>query len=100
MKPGECAAICSMVAREAAEKGFDAAGLPVVADGMSAAIRAQVAQQLRAFGAKAQGFDNDVTIGATALERGSPLITGDWALANAGAKLGEESPLVRSGRLT
>ncbi|GEM_PF-6838478 len=91
MKPGECAAICSTVSREAGEHGFSAAGLPVVADGTSATLRAQVAQQLRGFGAKAQGFDNDVVIGATALERGSPLITGDWALANTVSKLGGDA---------
>lgn len=76
MKPGGCAVICSTASRVAGEHGFSTAGLPVVADGTSATLRSQVAQQLRAFGANAQGFDNVVVIGATALERGVPLITG------------------------
>jgi len=90
MKPGECAVICSTVAREAAEKGFSTEGLSVIDDGMSATLRGQVAAQLRAFGANAQGLENDATIGATSLERGIPLITGDRALANAVTKLGGE----------
>lgn len=90
LKPGECAVICSTVEREAAQKGFSAAGLSVIDDGVSAVLRGQVAAQLRAFGAAAQGFENDATIGATALERALPLITGDRALANAVMKLGGE----------
>lgn len=65
-------------------------GLPVVDDGTSAALRAQVAQHLRAFGAATQGFENDAVICATALEKGIPLITGDRAFGNAVAKLGGE----------
>jgi len=91
MKPGECAVICSTVQREAAEQGFSAAGLPVVADGTSAVLRGQVAAQLRGFGAAAQGLENDAIIGATALERGIPLITGDRALWNAVIKLGGDA---------
>ena len=97
IKPGEVPAICSTVACEAAEKGFSTAGLREVPDGMSAVLRGQVAQQLRGFSAKAQGFDNDVTIGATAIERGSPLITGDRALYNAVNNLGGEARLFRPG---
>ena len=78
------------MAREVGEKGFSSAGLPVIDDGVSAVLRGQVATQLRGFGAAAQGFENDATIGATALERGIPLITGDRALANAVMKLGGE----------
>jgi hypothetical protein len=85
------------VQREAAEKGFSSAGLPVIDDGVSAILRSQVATQLRAFDAAAQGFENDATIGATALERGLPLITGDRALANAVMKLGGEVRLFTPG---
>jgi len=46
---------------------------------------------LRGLGAAAQGLENDATIGATALERGIPLITGDSALADAVIKLGGEA---------
>lgn len=91
MKPGECAVICSTVEQEAAAKGFSTAGLPVIDDGLSATLRSQVAQQLRGFGAAAQGLENDATIGATALENGMPLITGDWALYNSVIKLGGEA---------
>jgi hypothetical protein len=96
-EPGEVPAICSTVACEAAEKGFSTAGLREVPDGMSAILRGQMAQQLRGFSAKAQGFDNDVIIGATAIERGSPLITGDRALYNAVNNLGGEARLFRPG---
>ncbi len=91
MKPGECAVICSTVEREAAQQGFSTAGLPVVDDGTSAVLRSQVAQQLRGFGAATQGLENDAIIGATALERGIPLITGDRALWNAILKLGGDA---------
>ena len=91
MKPGECAVICSTVEREAAQQGFSTAGLPVVADGTSALLRSQVAQLLRGFGAAARGLENDATIGATALERGVPLITGDRALWNSVLKLGGDA---------
>lgn len=97
IKPGECAVICSTVEREAAEQGFSAAGLSVVEDGVSATPRSQVAAQLRAFGAAAQGLENDAIIGATALERGIPLITGDLALWNAVLKLGGEARLFAPG---
>ncbi|MGI8792042.1 MAG: RHS repeat-associated core domain-containing protein, partial [Acidimicrobiales bacterium] len=91
MKPGECAVICSTVEREAAQQGFSTAGLPVIEDGTSAVLRSQVATQLRGFGAAAQGLENDAIIGATALERGIPLITGDRALWNAVLKLGGDA---------
>lgn len=60
LKPGETPVICSTVACEAAAKDYSTAGLPEVPDSVSATLRARVAQQLRAFRAKAQGFDNDV----------------------------------------
>jgi predicted nucleic acid-binding protein len=91
MKLGECAVICSTVQHEAAEQGFSAAGLPVIDDGVSAILRSQLATQLRGFGEAAQCLENDVIIGATALERGIPLITGDRALSNAVTKLGGEA---------
>ena len=91
MKPGECAVICSTVEREAAEQGFSTAGLPVIEDGTSAVLRGQVATQLRAFDAAEQGLENDATIGATALERDIPLITGDRALWQALLKLGGDA---------
>lgn len=91
MQPGECAVICSTVSREAAEQGFSTAGLPVIEDGTSAVLRSQVAMQLQMFGASSQGLEGDATIGATALERGIPLITGDRALWNAVGKLGRDA---------
>jgi YD repeat-containing protein len=94
---GETPVICSTVACEAAEQGFDAGGLSIVPDGVSAVLRGRVATALRAFGASAQGFANDATIGATALERGSPLITGDRALYNAVTSLGGDARLIRPG---
>lgn len=97
MKPGECAVICSTVQREAAEQGFSTAGLTVIDDGVSATLRSQVAAQLRAFGAAAQGLENDATIGATALERGIPLITGDRALWQSILKLGGDARWFRPG---
>jgi hypothetical protein len=95
MKPGECAVICATVEREDIEQGFSSAGLPVIDDGVSAVLRDQVATQLRAFGAAAKGLGNDATIGATALENGIPLITGDRALASAVMKLGGVVRLLR-----
>ena len=50
-------------------------GLPVIEDDTSAVLRSQVAQQLRGFGAAAQGLENDAIIDATALERGISLIS-------------------------
>ena len=56
----------------------------VVASGMT------LVTQMRAFEVAAQGFENDVTIGATALENGIPLITGGADQASAVMKLGGE----------
>jgi RHS repeat-associated protein len=99
LKPGECAVVCQTVQNEAIAKGFPGVvnGLPVIPDGLSAVLRGQVAGQLRAFGAAARGLENDATIGATALEHGLPLITGDRALANAVSKLGGEARYFRPG---
>jgi RHS repeat-associated protein len=91
LQPGECAVICAAVQREALEKGFSTAGLPVIEDAGSITLRGQVAQQLRIFGADEVGFDGDVAIGATALDRGIPLITGDKALWAAVSKLGGDA---------
>lgn len=85
------AIVGEMIASTATEASSSFQGLRVVADGTSATLRAQVAAALRSFGASAKGFENDATIGATALERGSPLITGDAALWNAIIKLGGDA---------
>lgn len=99
LKPGECAVVCQTVQDEAIAKGFPGAtrGLSVIPDGTSAVLRGQVAAQLRAFGAAERGLINDATIGATALERGIPLITGDEALWNAVTKLGGDVRFFRPG---
>lgn len=48
-------------------------------------------------GAAERGFEGDMAIGATALDLGIPLVTGDRALAQAIAKLGGEARLFRQG---
>jgi RHS repeat-associated protein len=97
LKPGEVPVICETVLCEAQAQGFSTGSLPVIPDGSSATLRARVAQQLRGFGASQQGLENDATIGATALERGIPLITGDKALYNAVVKLGGDARLFTPG---
>jgi predicted nucleic acid-binding protein len=78
----------------AARKGFSGqlpAGVGIIDDDDEGALlRSQVMQQLRGFGAAEQGIDVDAQVGATALSRSYPLITGDEALGNSVAKLGGE----------
>ena len=93
MKSGECAVICSTVEREAAAQGFSPTGLQVIDDSASALLRSKVAEQLRGFGAATRGLENDAIIGATAIETGLPLITGDKALYNEVNKLGGQARL-------
>jgi rRNA-processing protein FCF1 len=89
--------VSETVAREldevAARKGFSGTlpdGVSVIPDDASMALRGQMMQQLRMFGAASQGMENDAAVGATALGRSIPLITTDNALANAVMKLGGE----------
>jgi RHS repeat-associated protein len=97
LRPGETPTVCATTVCEAAANGIRTAGLKQVADGTSVAVRAKVAQQLRGFGAQARGFDGDAVIGATALERGMTLITGDRALWQAVIKLGGDARFFRPG---
>jgi predicted nucleic acid-binding protein len=86
------------IERIAAERGF-AGGLPpgvgVIPDDNSAVLRGQMMDSLRQFGASPVGMEGDATLGATALARGIPLITGDVALFNAFTKLGGEGRLLK-----
>jgi hypothetical protein len=75
----------------AARKGFSGTlpgDVSVIPDNVSMTLRGLVMRQLRMFGAATKGMENDAAIGSTALERGIPLITTDYALANAVMKLG------------
>lgn len=47
-------------------------------------------EALRMFGADEAGIEGDAAIGATGLAGNMPLVTSDWALGNAFAKLGGE----------
>ena len=88
--PGEVPVICQTVYEEAVKHHFSTAGLPVVPDGMSAVLRARLAVQMRVFNKNYKrntAIENDVIIGATALERDSPLITGDLALYDSMVKV-------------
>ena len=93
--PGEQAVVNETTVRElidvGARKGFSGAlpnDVSVIGDDVSMTLRGQVMQSSKMFGAASQGMENDAAIGATALARGIPLITTDYALANAVMKLG------------
>jgi RHS repeat-associated protein len=86
------------IARIAALKGFSGnlpAGVGVIPDDNSAVLRGMMMDALRQFGASPTGMEADATIGATALARGIPLITGDVDLFNAFTKLGGQGRLLR-----
>ena len=95
LNPGDVPVVNETTARELAEvgarKGFVGTlpdGVSVIPDDTSMVLRGQVMQQLRMFNAATQGIENDAAVGATALGMGIPLITTDYALANAVTKLG------------
>jgi len=102
LKEGEQGVVAQTSVRELAEvstreglSGQLPEGLTVVADDTSITGRAEMMQQLRMFDAKQRGIEGDAAIGATGLARGMTLITGDWDLANAYAKLGGEVRYMR-----
>jgi len=65
-------------------------GVDMVEESPSIGWRMQVLQTMREYGANETGIYNDATIGATSLDRGLPLITGDNALGSAVQELGGE----------
>jgi hypothetical protein len=77
----------------AARKGFSGAipeGVGMVDESQSIGLRMQLLQTMREYGANEVGIYNDASIGATALGRGIPLISGDNALGSAVQELGGE----------
>jgi hypothetical protein len=94
---GEEGVVSTMVTREladvAARQGLSGTlpgSLGVIAEDTSIGFRMQMLQTLRMFGASPVGIEGDAAVGATGLAGNMPLITGDWALGNAYAKLGGE----------
>jgi predicted nucleic acid-binding protein len=75
-------------------------GMRVIPDSTDAVLIGSVRSQLRQFNADPTTAHNDSIIGATALERGIPLITGDEDLWHSVLKLGGEArmyhPHIRS----
>jgi RHS repeat-associated protein len=95
LNPGDAPVANETTVRELAEvgarKGFVGTlpdGVSVIPDDTGMVLRGQVMQQLRMFNAATLGIENDAAVGATALGMGIPLITTDYALANAVTKLG------------